>query len=123
MFKISVNVIEAFLIGAKNAFPKEFFALLGSTTESNLIDEFIVIKNINSEKEVLFNFNEIPIDFSIKGSMHSHTSNNNNPSKADIQTFKKIGGIHLIACFPFNRNTIKAFNFEGKELKFKEIKY
>lgn len=122
MFKISTKVVDAFLRGAINSFPNEFFALLGSSTQSNLIDEFIIVPSFANSKEVLIQMHLIPIDFSIIGTMHSHPTKNNMPSKADLKTFKKLGEIHLIVGFPFKRETIKSFDSNGKELKFKEVK-
>ena len=123
MFKITGQAIDDFLEGAKNTYPKEFLALLGSTTESELIDELVVVPAFYGDTSVLIRMHLIPVDFSLRGTIHSHPSPNNSPSRADLNTFRKLGSIHLIAAFPYGRENIRAFDGEGKELKFKVVNF
>ncbi len=119
MFRIKRSVLDDLLLAARNTFPKEFFAYLGG--ENNLIDEFVVVNSTYGEGFVLIKDYLTPLDSRIVGSMHSHPGRNNFPSKADKKQFARRGKIHLIISYPYNLNTIQAFNEKGKPINFEIV--
>jgi len=117
LIEIKKGTIEGLLEAAKNTYPKEFFALLGSTRKNNTVDEVIIVPAVYGTHHALVKSGYYPLDFKAVGSVHSHPGPSNKPSKADIHSFPSFGRIHLIISFPFNLENVKAFNIEGKELE------
>lgn len=120
MIQIKRHVIETIIEAAKSTHPKEFFALLGST-DGKVIDELIIVPAVYGYGHTLIKAGLIPVDFNIAGSVHSHPGKVNMPSNADLHSFPGFGRIHLIIAWPFNINTIKAFDSTGNELEWKVI--
>jgi len=118
--QIKRNIIEGIIEAARNTYPKEFFALLGSS-DKKVIDELIVVPAIYGFGHVLVRSYLIPIDFKIVGSVHSHPEKMNNPSSADIKSFSEFGDIHLIIAWPFDINSIQAYDVSGKPINWQVI--
>ncbi len=121
MIEIKKGTIEGLLEAAKNTYPKEFFALLGSTGKNNTIDEVIIVPAVYGTQHALVKGGYYPLDFNAVGSVHSHPGSSNKPSKADIHSFPSFGRIHLILSFPYNLENAKAFSAEGKELELEVV--
>jgi proteasome lid subunit RPN8/RPN11 len=119
MFKIKKTVLEDLFLAAKNNFPNEFFAYLGG--EKEVIDEFILINSTYGKGFVLIKDYLTPWDKRILGTMHSHPGKNNFPSNADKKQFSRKGKIHLIISYPYNLNTVKAFNEKAELIEFELI--
>src|SRR3989344_9149431 len=110
--KIKKFVLEDLLLGARNTFPNEFFALLGE--KNGVIEEFVLVPSVYGKTHAIWRRDLVPLDKSIVGSFHSHPSSNNNPSSADLRSFSSMGKIHLIAGHPFEPENVKAFDAKGK---------
>lgn len=102
---------------ARNVYPKEFIAFLGSTQKNSVIDELVMLPSTFGEGFSSIRMDLLPIDKSIVGSVHSHPSPNAFPSRADKSFFPKTGEIHLIIAYPFNISSIAAFNAKGKPVR------
>ena len=114
MISIKRSVLETIIEASKNTYPKEFFALLGST-DKKVIDELVIVPAIYGYGQTLIKAGLLPIDFNIIGSVHSHPGPSNVPSKADIKSFATFGHIHLIIAWPFNINTVEVYDVVGKK--------
>jgi len=119
MFKIKKEVIESIIIAAKNVYPDEFFSMLGGT--NTLIEELVIIPATYGKNFSSFRADLIPFDNKIIGTIHSHPSIYNHPSKADVDAFRKFGKIHIIISYPYDLNTIKAFDNKGNQEQLKVI--
>ncbi|MEM4257029.1 MAG: Mov34/MPN/PAD-1 family protein [Candidatus Diapherotrites archaeon] len=118
-FFIKKNVLNSLLLAAKNVYPNEFFALLGGS--SNVIDEFVVVPAIFGHDFSEFDVNSVPFDNKIIGTVHSHPDYVVRPSSQDLIVFSKFGFVHIILGFPYNFNSFKAFNGNGKIIDLKVI--
>lgn len=121
MLKIKSSVIESIILAARNTYPDEFLSLLGVDKEG-VISELVVLPATYGKRFSSIMTYLIPFDKSIMGSVHSHPSASNRPSGGDLRVFSRLGRIHFIICFPFNLNTIKAYNVKGKELDYETVK-
>ena len=121
MVSIKKGTLEAFLLAAKNTFPDEFLALLSSKGKNNVIDEYVLLPAIYGKTFSSIRLDLAPYDSSIMGSVHSHPIGRAMPSRADLRAFRAMGETHLIIASPFNLDSFKAFNKEGKEIKIKII--
>ena len=81
----------------------------------------IVPKGFFGESSVYFDLTLMPHDESIKGTFHSHPSPFPYPSEGDLMFFSKFGGIHIIAAFPYDEDSVKAFDSEGREVELEVI--
>lgn len=61
-----------------------------------------------------FPTNELPLDLSYIGTVHSHPGNSNRPSLQDLNDF--FGLISIIISFPYDYNTIGAYDRNGKSV-------
>jgi proteasome lid subunit RPN8/RPN11 len=113
--RISSATIETIIEAARNTYPDEFIALLGKTRNRE-IDEIIVLPATYGNTFSSLRLDLLPYTEKTAGSVHSHPSTSNRPSRADLNFFRELGGIHLIIAFPFNMKTIRAFDSGGKEI-------
>ncbi len=126
MLSIKKGTLEAIVLAAKNTFPNEFLALLSSKgknkiRKNKIIDEFVLLPAIYGRTFSGIRLDLIPYDNSIMGSVHSHPYGPPMPSRADLRAFRAMGETHIIIASPFNLDSFKAFNKEGKEIKLKVI--
>ncbi len=119
MYSIKKITVESIIEASKNVFPQEFFSMLGGKNE--VITELVIVPAIYGENFSSYRLDLVPFDRTIIGTVHSHPSRNNSPSKADINSFKKTGKIHLIIAYPYTAETIAAFDENGKETTIKII--
>jgi len=103
---------------AKSVYPKEFGGFLRVDDEDkHLISEVVLIPGtISGDSHAIFKLHMLPVDFNIVGTVHSHPSPNSNPSGADLELFRKHGKIHIIIASPFNKNSWKAYDYNGKQI-------
>ncbi|MEW5759969.1 MAG: Mov34/MPN/PAD-1 family protein [Candidatus Thermoplasmatota archaeon] len=93
-------------------YPGEFGAILKG--KNKLIDEVVLLPGmIEGEAHVLYHLYMLPIDYSMVGTAHSHPSGNCNPSDADIEFFSNFGVVHIITCYPYNKYSWSAYDFNG----------
>jgi len=121
MIKIKRATLEGISEAARNVYPNEFFALLGSKEKNGVIDEIVMIPSTYGKQHASFRLDLIPVDFSIKGSVHSHPSGRGSPSRADLRVFPKTGEMHLIISHPFTIERARVFDSKGKELEWKLV--
>ncbi len=121
MFEIKKATLEAVALAAKNTYPNEFIALLSSTKNDEVIDEFVLLPSVYGKTFSRIRLDLMPYDSSVRGSIHSHPGSYASPSKADLRAFKAMGEIHLIIANPFTLDKVRAFDKTGKELSLKVI--
>jgi proteasome lid subunit RPN8/RPN11 len=119
MYYIKRTTAESIIMAAKNVYPKEFFSMLGGKNKT--IDELVIVPAIFGNDSVIYEPEYVPIMDRIIGTVHSHPTKNNEPSNEDIQSFRKTGKIHIIISYPYNLNTMKAFDNNGKQVKLEVI--
>jgi len=121
MIKIKEQVIESITLAAKSVYPDEFISMLRRNKE-NEITELVIFPAVYGKNFSSIRTDLIPFDKSIVGTIHSHPSNNNNPSQGDLKVFSALGEIHLIICWPFNLDNLKGFDRKGKETEIEVVR-
>ncbi len=112
---IHVELIDAFNEAARSTYPDEFLCMLRA--DDGIISELIFVPGtVYGESHSFMNEWMAPVDFSLVGTVHSHPGYSNQPSDADLQYFANYGGVHVITCMPFDRNSWKAYNSSGVQL-------
>ena len=121
MVTITKGTLDAFLLAARNTYPNEFLAFLSSTGKGDVIDEFVLLPATYGRNFSSVRLDLMPLDKSVKGSVHSHPGPSAFPSKGDLMSFKKLGKIHLIIAAPFTLESTKAFDSNGEEQEIEVI--
>ena len=121
--KLPTYVLDEIIDYSKEAFPREFFAFLEGKRRIDLviIENLAYYPNVTSRTSVttIFHIGTNMNDF--VGTVHSHPSGNNLPSRNDLRTFNKRGVIHFIIRHPFTKESIRCFGSNGQELDFEVI--
>lgn len=87
-------------------------------TEKGVITEVILVPGtIAGRTHAIFQFHMLPIDFSIKGTVHSHPGSVPLPSEADLDLFRRHGTLHLIIAEPYTHRTWRAYDGRGEPLE------
>ncbi len=122
-WKITLDCLNLILECAKSNYPNEFGGLLRvDSNKKNTITEIVILPGtISGDSHAIFKLHMLPIDFTIVGSVHSHPSPSNHPSNADLQLFRKIGKVHIIAAIPYNKYSWKAYDYNGREIEMKIV--
>jgi len=115
--KIKKELLLELFEAMKNSSPNEFFAFLGSDSGKE-IDHYIIVPYFyQAPDSVSYRTDLLPFDSSVKGTIHSHPGYSAYPSRADIETFRKKGNIHLIVAYPYSFETIRAYNQKGDPIQ------
>jgi len=108
--------MEMIMAASRDTYPNEFASAL-RVNRRGIITELIMIPGtVSGNRKALMNLYNLPIDFSIVGSVHSHPSGNYNPSDADLKFFSGFGQIHIIVGYPYDleKGTWSAYNRGGE---------
>jgi proteasome lid subunit RPN8/RPN11 len=117
---IKKRTLKMILEASKSQFPEEFGALLRA--EKGVIHELILLPGtVSGNRHAIFQFHNLPIDFTIVGTVHSHPSGVCYPSRADVQLFQKFGWIHIIVCSPFDRTSWATYDASGEPRELKVV--
>lgn len=119
---IKKAMIEFIIEASKDSFPNEFYAKL--LQKKGVITEFSIIKTIQGRTHAIpFTYMEPPdIFLETAGTVHSHPSGNNRPSKADLEFFSKSGNTHIIIGYPYTEDTWQAYNRAGELIELKVVR-
>lgn len=122
-WKIERKCLDLILECAKSNYPKEFGGLLRiNQKEKHTINELVVLPGtVSGNSHAIFQMHMLPIDFSIVGTVHSHPSPVPRPSEADLHLFSKHGRVHIIAAFPYNENSWRAYDYNGISIQMKIV--
>lgn len=115
VYGIHIELIDAFNEAARSTHPDEFLCMLRA--DEGVISEMIFVPGtVYGDSHSFMNEWMAPVDFSLIGSVHSHPGYSNEPSDADLDYFSNSGGVHIITCMPYDRNSWRAYNSRGEVL-------
>lgn len=113
---IKKEIIEIIIELAKENYPKEFLAFFQGKIKNNKLN----IEQLDYHQYYASESSAFPIlqygKMNFYGSVHSHPSLSNKPSRADIEFFRKTGIVHAIICKPFDFEHINFYNHQGEEI-------
>lgn len=126
MESVSVNqeLLQAMFEGAKRLYPRETVLLLRGEKEKSTIQiSELVVPPLATYGQSFASIplHMLPMDFSIVGTVHSHSSGNLAPSTTDLN--RSFGIILMIIGFPFmDERNVAVYNRSGKKLMLKVVK-
>ena len=116
------ELIEGVLELAKDNHPREVFLLLRGRVDkySVNIEEFVLPMDTTFGLGFsCFSPVNLPVDFTIVGSLHSHPSGSTHPSIEDLHNF--FGLVMVIIAYPYDMSSIAAYDKSGRQLKVRVI--
>ena len=119
---IERKCLEMIKQSAKEMHPREFLALLSVGDKKDVISELVIAPQmLYGKRHATFNIYMIPFDRRIVGTVHSHPSGAAKPSEGDIHTFMKYGRVHIIIGYPYEDDTWRAYDYNGKEMELEVV--
>ena len=113
--RIDRETLKFILDASRSSHPQEFAGVL--RVAGDVIKEVLLLPGtLSSDESAMLRLHMLPIDPSACGTVHSHPSSNASPSGEDLALFAKFGYIHIIATFPYDERSWKAYNHRGKEI-------
>ncbi|VVC00843.1 putative metalloprotease [uncultured archaeon] len=116
---IRQGTLESIIMVARKVYPDEFFSMLGGA--GGIIEELVIVPAEFGEDSVVYRHDLVPFDKKIIGTVHSHPGKWASPSEDDLESFRKAGEVHLIIGYPYDLNTIKAFDTKGNKITLKVV--
>ena len=117
---IEEEVLDLIQHAARAAHPNEFAGVLRA--EEGIITAVLLVPGtVQGARHAILRINELPIDRSVVGVVHSHPSNSARPSRADINLFGHYGHTHIIIHQPYTMETWRTWNHKGEPVRLKVI--
>lgn len=115
---IKKGLLEAILELCQNAHPREIGGLLMG---KKVVDDYVIVPGKFYNFSIYIRMDQIPIYPDLFGTFHSHPTPNNQPSKADLDYFGRIGKEHVIIAYPYNLNSLQAYDTLGNKVQVKVV--
>jgi proteasome lid subunit RPN8/RPN11 len=114
--KIARTLLSDLLAASRNSLPDEFFAILSSTKNDDTMDEFVLVPTFTGKSSAWFSPHDFPIEPKLRGTFHSHPTPDGRASRADRESFKRTGIVHIIGYWPFGPSDWIAYDANGRPL-------
>lgn len=119
-WKIDRECLRMILESSRSMHPREFAGFLRA--DGDIIREVLLMPGmIHGDRHAIFRLAMLPIDYSIVGTVHSHPSYSNRPSREDILMFSKYGKVHIIVCMPYDERSWRGYDWRGREIEIEVI--
>ncbi len=106
------DTLKMILEASRDSHPLEFGAILRA--EEGVVSELLLVPGtIGGQSHAIFRLHNLPVDFTVVGSVHSHPSPDPRPSRQDIEFFQHIGYIHIIVAHPYDEASWRAWDRQG----------
>lgn len=111
--RIREELLDYLLELSRDFYPNEFAGFLRE--KDGVLEEVLIAPGGHfGPTSAFFNTWLLPLDEGIRGTVHSHPDHVCHPSSQDLWFFSKFGGFHLIICYPYSREDVRAYDSEGK---------
>ena len=114
------QVADGIITYAKSWHPHEGILILqGKVKKEEITVEGLIIPPFSMHGPYYSGFSgyELPFDLSYIGTAHSHPGGSNKPSLEDLNNY--YGLVSIIISYPYEDNTIGAFDRNGKNMEIK----
>ena len=118
--KVRAGVIEFISAAAQESHPNEFGGTLRANGDT-IVEVLLVPGTTSGRTHATFQLHMLPIDFTVKGTVHSHPGGNPNPSNADRELFERYGSTHIIIAEPYNARTWRAYDGRGQPIRLEVV--
>lgn len=108
---IKHSVLQLALEAARSSYPQEFGAMLRLAGDT--VTELILLPIIQGDAHTIMFTHQLPVDTSVRGTLHSHPDPHPYPSDADFEFFASQGTIHFILAEPYGPGDWRAYDHQG----------
>ncbi|KCZ73143.1 proteasome Rpn11 subunit JAMM motif [Candidatus Methanoperedens nitroreducens] len=119
--KIAKDTLLFILGVSKSSAPLEFAGMLAAI--GDIITEVVLVPGTESSDESavmkLFMLPNIPTI----GTVHSHPTSNRNPSRDDLELFRRKGKYHIIVGAPYDMYSWTCYNNKGEPINLEVVDY
>jgi len=106
------SVLRMAAEAARHSYPQEFGCML--RVERGIVTELALIPGtVQGDRHAIFQFQMLPVDRTLRGTLHSHPSPHPYPSEADFALFEKHGMVHIIYGHPYGPDDWRAYDHTG----------
>ncbi len=117
---IARDTLKFILAVSRDSHPYEFAGLLRA--REGIITEVLILPGTESSNvSAILRLEMMPLDTSAIGTVHSHSSSNLKPSRADLELFAKRGSCHIIACYPYRETNWRCYDSLGRQRDLKVL--
>lgn len=117
---IEREVLDLIIHSARAVHPNEFAGVLRA--EDGVITAVLLVPGtVQGSRHAIMRINELPIDSSVVGVVHSHPSNSARPSNADINLFGKYGHTHIIIAMPYTVDSWRTWDHRGAPVRLEVV--
>ncbi|MFQ6013710.1 MAG: Mov34/MPN/PAD-1 family protein, partial [Thermoplasmata archaeon] len=103
------ETLDMVLEASRDSYPMEFGAILRA--EEGVVSELLLVPGtIGGQSHAIFHLHNLPVDFTVVGTVHSHPSPDPRPSRQDLEFFQRIGYLHIIAAHPYDDASWRAWD-------------
>lgn len=114
--KIRRDVLELICQTARSQHPHEFGGLLRA--EKGVITEILMLPGtVSGRTHATFQLHMLPIDFNVRGTVHSHPGSVPRPSEADLDLFRRYGTFHIIVAEPYTMQSWRSYDGRGNPVQ------
>lgn len=118
---ITERILEMISESAKDTHPNEFAA--GLREIDGVLSELILVPGtVSGPMNAILKLNNLPVDSSIVGVVHTHPNRNMSPSKEDLAMFGRYGRLHIIMAYPYDLDSWQAYDSTGEEVDLEIIR-
>jgi proteasome lid subunit RPN8/RPN11 len=118
--KVNRSVIELISAAAQEQHPNEFGGTLRAQGDA-ITEVLLVPGTVSGATHAIFQLHMLPIDMSVKGTVHSHPGGNPRPSNADRELFARFGTTHIIIAEPYTARTWRAYDGRGQPIELEVV--
>lgn len=105
------SVLDMALGAARSSFPHEFGAML--RVKGDTVTELVLLPIIQGDAHTIMFTHQLPVDRTVRGTLHSHPDPHPYPSDDDFAFFQSEGSLHLILCEPYGPTDWRAYDHTG----------
>jgi proteasome lid subunit RPN8/RPN11 len=113
--KIEREVLDLIFASARSSHPHEFGAVLRA--EGDTVTEILIVPTVQGDRHAIMHLQQLPVDRTAVGTVHSHPTPNAIPSDADQMLFRQFGHTHMIVGFPYNMHTWIAYDHDANVIR------
>jgi proteasome lid subunit RPN8/RPN11 len=111
------DVVDLICQAARANHPNEFGGILRADKADVITDLLLLPGTVSGATHAVFQLHMLPIDFSVRGTVHSHPSGTPRPSEADLELFRRFGRRHIIIGSPYDRRSWRAYDGRGDAIR------
>jgi len=117
VLRVRGDVIALICQSARASHPREFGGVLRADKEEIISELLLLPGTVSGQTHAIFQLHMLPIDFAVRGTVHSHPSGTPLPSEADLDLFRRFGRRHIIIGSPYNERSWRAYDGRGEPIR------